>query len=104
MSENAQFSIGQLVDHKLFAYRGVIFDVDPEFMLSEQWYETVARSRPPKDQPWYHVLVDNNTHSTYVAERHLTCAEDLSQINHPMLGEFFQSFVDGHYVSHQRGN
>ena len=57
MTTNAHFSIGELVHHKLFDYRGVIIDVDPRLMLSDEWYEAVARSRPPKDQPWYRVLV-----------------------------------------------
>ena len=51
MAANARFSIGNLVHHKLFDYRGVIVDVDPRLMLSDEWYETVARSRPPKDKP-----------------------------------------------------
>ena len=71
MTVNAQFSIGDLVYHKLFDYRGVIVDVDPRLMLSDDWYEAVARSRPPKDQPWYRVLVHDATHETYVAERNL---------------------------------
>ena len=57
MSEQADFHIGQLVLHAKFGYRGVVFDVDPVFQLSDEWYEQVARSRPPKDRPWYHVLV-----------------------------------------------
>ncbi|OUS11312.1 DNA-binding protein, partial [Gammaproteobacteria bacterium 53_120_T64] len=59
MSELAKFTIGQLVQHRLFAYRGVIYEVDPVFMLSEQWYQQMATSCPPKEEPWYHVLVDN---------------------------------------------
>jgi len=64
MTAHAQFSIGDLVHHKLFDYRGVVFDVDPRLMLSEEWYEAVARSRPPKDQPWYRVLVHDAIHET----------------------------------------
>jgi heat shock protein HspQ len=57
MAAQAKFSIGQLVHHRLFDYRGVIVDVDAVFLGSEEWYEQVAKSKPPKDQPWYHVLV-----------------------------------------------
>jgi len=71
MSETARFAVGDLVHHKLFGYRGVVVDVDARFMLSDEWYENVARSRPPKDNPWYHLLVHNATHNTYVAERNL---------------------------------
>ena len=68
---NCKYSVGQLIHHLLFDYRGVIVDVDPEFEGSEEWYQQMARSRPPKDKPWYHVLVSNAEHMTYVAERNL---------------------------------
>lgn len=101
MSEDTphpRFNIGQLIHHRKFGYRGVIVDVDPVFQGSEAWYELVARSRPPRDQPWYHVLVHDGSHSTYVAERHLEPDAEGTQINHPALGEFFQAFVDGRYM------
>lgn len=86
--------------HIKFKYRGVIFQVDPEFELSEEWYEAVARSRPPKDAPWYHVLVDGSDHTTYVAERHLSLSSDASQIEHPLLGRFFKSYNGLAYQAH----
>ena len=92
-----QFYVGQIIKHLKVGYRGVIFEVDAEFSLSEEWYEQVARSRPPKDQPWYHVLVDGASHTTYVAERHLAASEDLSQIDHPALGQEFRSFDGERY-------
>ena len=55
----AQFRPGQLIHHKLFDYRGVVVDVDPIFQGSEEWYQQMAQSRPPKAKPWYHVLVHN---------------------------------------------
>jgi len=67
----ASFDVGDLVHHRRFDYRGVIVDVDASFQGSDAWYEQVARSRPPKDAPWYHVLPHDATHTTYVAERHL---------------------------------
>ena len=94
----SQFFVGQIVEHTVFGYRGGIFEIDAEFGLSEQWYEEVARSRPPKDQPWYHVLGDGETHTTYVAQRHLASSEDLSQIEHPRLGQFFDRFDGTRYV------
>ena len=57
LNKNAKFSIGQIIHHRLFDYRGVIVDVDPDFQNSDEWYDQVARSRPPKDKPWYRVLV-----------------------------------------------
>jgi len=93
----AQFSVGELVHHRLFDYRGVIVDVDPKFQSSEEWYEAVAKSRPPKDKPWYHVLVHEAAHSTYVAERNLERDESLDPIRHPMLERFFSHFENGRY-------
>ena len=94
----AKYAIGELIHHRLFGYRGVIVDVDPRFAGTEAWYEAVARSRPPKDQPWYHVLVDGSDHSTYVAERNLEPDGKGSPVNHPMLRHFFSRFEQGHYV------
>jgi heat shock protein HspQ len=99
-----KFTIGELVHHRKFDYRGVIVDVDPEFNGTEAWYELVAKSRPPKDAPWYHVLVHGAQHSTYVAERHLEPDETGEQIDHPALGEFFDRFDNGRYVPRKRYN
>ena len=88
----AKFKAGQIVKHLKFGYRGVVYQADEEFALSDEWYEQVARSRPPKNAPWYHVLVDKGLHTTYVAERHLSTSGDRSQIQHPSLGEHFESF------------
>ena len=97
-----RFATGEIVEHLRFAYRGVIFGVDPTFAGSDEWYEVVARSRPPKDAPWYHVLVDGADHTTYVAERHLERADDLEQIEHPLLGRYFQAFDGTRYAVRRR--
>jgi heat shock protein HspQ len=104
MTTNAHFSIGDLVHHKLFDYRGVIIDVDPRLMLSDEWYEAVARSRPPKDQPWYHVLVHDSTNETYVAERNLETDTSGAPVRHPLIETCFHSFSDGHYLTAGRMN
>jgi heat shock protein HspQ len=93
-----KFSVGELVHHRLFDYRGVIVDVDRTFQGTEEWYETVARSRPPKDKPWYHVLVHESEHSTYVAEQNLDASDILEPINHAMVEHFFSKFEHGRYV------
>ena len=100
----AKFSIGEIVHHQLFDYRGVIVDVDPKFQSTEEWYQAVARSRPPKDAPWYHVLVDEAVHSTYVAEKNLERDESEGPIRHPMLDDFFSHFKNGRYRSHDSSN
>ena len=100
----AKFSVGELVHHLLFDYRGAIFDVDAEFQGSEEWYAQMARSRPPRDEPWYHVLVHNGTHTTYVAERNLE--EDLGKdpIHHPLSEEFFAGFETSHSIIRRRAH
>jgi heat shock protein HspQ len=102
--KTSRFSIGDLVRHQRFNYRGVIVDIDPTFQLTQEWYDAVASSRPPKDKPWYHVLVDGAAHTTYVAERHLEGDENAEPISHPMLEQFFSRFEEGRYVSVGRAN
>jgi len=104
MENETLFFVGQLVYHKLFNYRGVIVDVDPVFMHTEEWYEQVAKSRPPKDQPWYHVLVHDSQHQTYVAQRNLQADGSDEPINHPELSEYFTDFIEGKYVSARKMN
>jgi heat shock protein HspQ len=104
MGDEALFSPGQLVHHKLFGYRGVVVDVDATFELSDEWYEEMARSRPPRDQPWYHVLVHQAEHMTYVAQRNLEEDSSGEPIRHPMLGRFFSEFDNGRYLTGERVN
>jgi heat shock protein HspQ len=103
-SKRAKFGVGELVQHRLFDYRGVIVDVDARFMLSDEWYDQVARTRPPKDQPWYRVLVHSSSNETYVAERNLTADINIEPIDHPLIKEFFEGFKDGRYVTGRRAN
>lgn len=97
MPKQAKFSVGQVIEHELFGYRGVIIDVDPQFLLSEDWYQMMAKSRPPKDSPWYRVLVHNANHETYVAERNLKAEQDAEPINHPEIDDYFSQFKAGKY-------
>jgi heat shock protein HspQ len=97
VSDKAKFSIGQIVAHKLFDYRGVVFEVDPQFMLSDEWYDQMAKTKPPKDKPWYSVMVHNASHTTYVAQQNLASTDNLESINHPDLNYIFESFIDGKY-------
>ena len=100
----ARFSIGDLVHHNKFDYRGVIADIDAQFSLTDEWYDSVARSRPPKDQPWYHVLVDGGNNTTYVAERHLEPDGSGEPVTHPLTKRLFSRFVDGRYRRATRNN
>lgn len=103
-TKTASFTVGELVRHRLFDYRGVIVDVDSEFNGSEEWYETMARTRPPKDQPWYRVLVDGSDHQTYVAQRNLGSEPDPRPVEHPLVDVFFDAFKGGAYVPRTRSN
>jgi heat shock protein HspQ len=95
----AKFSVGDVVHHKRFGYRGVVVDADATFSLSEEWYEVMAKSRPPKDRPWYHVLVHGSDEQTYVAERNIEPDGSGEPIEHPLVGSYFEEFRDGRYVN-----
>lgn len=100
----AKYSIGDLVVHRLFEYRGVVVDVDATFQSTDEWYTAMAKSRPPKNKPWYHVLVHGADHSTYVAEQNLAADASAEPINHPMIEQFFAGFEDGRYIYVDQSN
>lgn len=95
----AKWNVGQLVHHKRFGYRGVIYDVDAEFMLGDEWYEQMAKSRPPKDEPWYRVLVDGADYETYVAQRNLEADSSREPIQHPYITSLFRGFNGDRYIA-----
>ena len=103
-SLQAKFHIGQVIRHRLFNYRGVVLDVDPIFLGSDAWYDQVARSRPPKDKPWYRVLVHEAEHQTYVAERNLEPDPSGDPIRHPLLAAFFTDYDAAGYRLRFRHN
>jgi len=88
----AKFSIGDVVKHKHFNFRGVIYDVDFEFNNSEEWYQSIPKDvRPKKDQPFYHLLAENNeiTYEAYVSEQNLISDDSDEPIKHPLIEEIF---------------
>ena len=97
--KRAKFQIGEIIYHKRFDYRGVVVDVDPSFSGTEEWYNKMARSNPPKHEPWYHVLVHQAEHSTYVAEKNLETDLTGKPIAHPFLSQFFSELRSGVYIS-----
>ena len=100
----AQFSVGELVTHRLFHYRGVIIDVDANFQLTDEWYDMVAQSEPPRNLPWYHVLVHEAQHTTYVAERNLETDPSNEAIAHPLLTSYFTRLEAGRYINDAKIN
>lgn len=99
-----KFTPGQIVHHKRFGYRGVVLSVDEGFQGNDDWYDAVALSRPPKDRPWYHVLVHDSTAETYVAERNLEVDDSSAPIEHPLVDVFFDEIRNGRYVRNRTLN
>ena len=104
LGHEAKFQVGELIHHKLFDYLGVVFDVDPVFSGSDEWYDQVARSRPPRDKPWYHVLVDRADHTTYVAEQNLGPVDEFNPISHTLVDHYFSEFDGKKYSLRRRLN
>jgi heat shock protein HspQ len=96
----ARFGIGDVVRHRLFDFRGVVFDVDPTFANTEEWYEAIPEDlRPPKDQPFYHLLAENAEQSyvAYVSQQNLVYDESDEPIDHPAIEAYFNGFDQGRY-------
>ena len=97
----ARFGIGDVVRHRLFDFRGVVFDVDPVFANSDEWYESIPEAiRPSKDQPFYHLLAENAEQSyiAYVSQQNLIQDESEEPIDHPAIAAYFDGFGDGRYA------
>ena len=94
------FSIGDIVRHKHFDFRGVIYDVDFEFNNSEEWYQSIPKNvRPKKDQPFYHLLAENDeiTYEAYVSEQNLLMDDSEEPIKHPLINEIFSGIKGSSY-------
>jgi heat shock protein HspQ len=96
----AKFRIGQVVRHRIFPFRGVIFDVDPEFANTEEWYQSIPEHvRPRKDQPFYHLFAENSEteYIAYVSEQNLLEDQSGEPVRHPQVRDFFDKTPDGNY-------
>jgi heat shock protein HspQ len=96
----AKFRLGQVVKHRIFAFRGVIYDVDPEFNNTEEWWLAIPEEmRPRKDQPFYHLLAENeqSCYTAYVSEQNLLPDESGEPVGHPDASALFTSFAHGEY-------
>ena len=97
---HARFAIGDVVRHRLFDFRGVVFDVDPVFANSEEWYEAIPEAlRPSKDQPFYHLLAENaeSSYIAYVSQQNLVADESEEPVGHPDIAAMFDGMEDGKY-------
>ena len=98
--KQAKFSIGQVVRHRLFPFRGLIFDIDPEFENSDAWWLAIPEDiRPRKDQPFYHLYAENaeSTYVAYVSEQNLLADDSGTPLRHPDIGEDFEKDSRGGY-------
>ncbi len=97
---HAHFSIGDVVRHRIFDFRGVVFDVDPVFANSEEWYQAIPEEvRPRKDQPFYHLLAENaeSSYVAYVSQQNLLLDDEGGPVSHPAIGGIFDAFDGGRY-------
>jgi heat shock protein HspQ len=101
MPHTARFAIGDVVRHRLFPFRGVVFDVDPEFANTQEWYEAIPEDlRPAKNQPFYHLLAEteDDSYVAYVSEGNLLPDDTGRPIGHPATAQLFSGFRNGHYL------
>ena len=97
---SARFAVGEVVRHRLFDFRGVVFDIDPVFANSDEWYEAIpAAVRPSRDQPFYHLLAENadSSYVAYVSQQNLIHDEDEIEVDHPAVGAMFDGFDGKRY-------
>lgn len=101
MIRSAKFQIGQVVKHRVYPFRGVVFDVDPIFDNTDEWYQAIPEEiRPSKDQPYYHLFAENEEteYIAYVSEQNLLIDDMMKPLRHPQINEVFRVGDDGNYV------
>lgn len=100
----AEYNIGQVIYHKHYNFRGVIVDVDAEFSADDEWYDTHAKNHPPKDKPWYHVLVDDGSSVAYVSEQNISSDLSELEVHNPLLLDMLATNEQGEYFTLQTLN
>lgn len=98
---SARFGIGQVVRHRVYPFRGVVYDVDPVFSNTEEWWKAIPEDvRPRRDQPFYHLLAENDQGSyvAYVSEQNLVLDDSGDPVNHPEIDSYFLDLEDGQYI------
>ncbi|NCN85885.1 MAG: heat shock protein HspQ [Sphingomonadales bacterium] len=100
---DARFAIGDVVRHRIFDFRGVIYDIDPVFANSEEWYEAIPKDlQPPRNQPFYHLLAENadGSYVAYVSQQNLLSDDSGEPVGHPDVARLFQATDGGKYKLH----
>ena len=101
LNREAKFQIGQVVRHRFYPFRGVIFDVDPTFSNTEEWWQSIpAERRPRKDQPFYHLLAESedSEYVAYVSEQNLLEDDSGDPVRHSQVAEMFGPMRNGKYT------
>ncbi|MCP1200737.1 heat shock protein HspQ [Notoacmeibacter sp. MSK16QG-6] len=101
VQKDARFHIGQIVKHRIFPFRGVIFDVDPVFDNTEEWYEAIPEAiRPSRDQPFYHLFAENDEteYVAYVSEQNLLADDSGLPLRNPQIADYFEVNSDGRFL------
>lgn len=101
----AKFGIGDVVKHRVYPFRGVVFDIDPVFSNTDEWWQAIPEAvRPSKDQPFYHLLAENaeTEYVAYVSEQNLLPDTSREPLRHPQIREFFTKTRDGRFRTRQR--
>lgn len=104
-SRTAKFGIGEVVKHRIYPFRGVIFDVDPVFANTEEWWSSIPPEvRPAKEQPFYHLYAENadSQYVAYVSEQNLISDDSGEPVRHPQVSEVFERTDDGRYCARAR--
>lgn len=100
LKTSAKYALGQVVKHRVYPFRGVVFDIDPTFNNTEEWWESIPEDiRPVKDQPFYHLLAENEAsfYVAYVSEQNLLVDDSGDPVDHPEVEEMFGALADGKY-------
>lgn len=98
--QEPRFKAGELVHHKRYGYRGVVVDADLTCLASEEWYQA-NQTQPAREQPWYRVLVDHSTQTTYVAQENLEPDAEGHPVEHPLVAFFFHDFQGGMHIRNE---
>jgi heat shock protein HspQ len=103
-TQEVGYNIGDIIFHREHDFRGVIVDVDPQFEGTQEWYDMYTNNQPPKNGPWYHILVDEEASMAYVSEQNICADSDTAEVENPMIDDIFSKYDSGHYLPRQTLN
>ncbi|MEO9970232.1 MAG: heat shock protein HspQ [Hyphomonadaceae bacterium] len=107
LQRNAKYAIGDVLQHRIHPFRGIVFDIDPEFANTEEWYEAIPEDmRPHRNQPYYHLFAENESshYVAYVSEQNLERDNSDEPLSHPEIGDVFDHSEAGYALKHHHSN